>query len=83
MLRIFSNPKRLLILHELMAVNELSVGELAHTVGVGQASLSQHLSKLREANLLCARREGKHVYYHVSNKAAVQRTIRNIDHLLR
>ncbi len=61
LLRMFSNAKRLLILHELMAVSELSVGELAETVGVAQASLSQHLTKLRAANLLCARREGKHV----------------------
>jgi DNA-binding transcriptional ArsR family regulator len=83
LLRIFSNARRLLILHELMVANELCVGELAHAVGVAQASLSQHLAKLREAKLLCARREGKHVYYQITNEAAVKRTIQNIDHLLR
>ncbi|MBN9581460.1 MAG: winged helix-turn-helix transcriptional regulator [Afipia sp.] len=83
LLRVFSNARRLLILHELMAVNELSVGELVHTVGVPQASLSQHLAKLRAAKLLCARREGKHVYYHIANETAVKRTLQTIDRLLR
>jgi DNA-binding transcriptional ArsR family regulator len=83
LLRVFSSAKRLLILHELIAASELSAGKLAQTVGVSQAALSQHLMKLREAKLLRARREGRHIYYRISNATAIRRAIRDIDHLLR
>ena len=83
LLRVFANAKRLLILHELLVTDELSASQLAETVGVRQASLSQHLTKLRKANLLCSRRDKQRIYYRVSDDAAIQRMLRGVDHLLR
>jgi len=46
---------------------ELSVTELADTVGKPAASVSQHLAKLRMARLVRTRREGTTIYYSIEN----------------
>ena len=46
---------------------ELSVTELADTVGKPAASVSQHLAKLRMARLVRTRREGTNIYYSIEN----------------
>lgn len=42
---------------------ELAVGQVAQATGIGQSTASEHLTTLRRAGLLKARREGKEVYY--------------------
>lgn len=42
---------------------ERTVGQVAEEAGIGQSTASEHLSTLRRAGLLTARREGKEVYY--------------------
>ena len=61
-----------------MAVNELSVGELVHTVGVPQASLSQHLAKLRMARMVHARQEGTRVFYSLVDEHAATLVVQAI-----
>lgn len=46
---------------------ELSVNDLASSVGKLPTSVSQHLAKLRMARLVRARREGTHVFYRIEN----------------
>ena len=46
---------------------ELSVTELADTVGKPAPSVSQHLAKLRTARLVRTRREGTTIYYSLDN----------------
>ena len=46
---------------------ELSVSELAETVGKPAALVSQHLAKLRMARLVRTRREGTTIYYSLEN----------------
>lgn len=70
-----ANDKRLLILCELMAQREMSVGELADAVGLSQSALSQHLSKLRAENLVQTRRESQTVFYRLSSGGRVKRTL--------
>lgn len=43
---------------------EWSVNELAEYLNVGQSALSQHLSKLRKANLVKTRRARQKIYYY-------------------
>lgn len=62
LLTAMANPKRLLILCNLLD-RELSVGELAERVELGQSPLSQHLSKLRAWGLVKTRRDGQVVNY--------------------
>ena len=57
-----SDPKRLLILNVLRDV-ELSVGDIAATLGVSQSNASQHLAVLRDRGIVTTRRSGTTVYY--------------------
>jgi ArsR family transcriptional regulator len=65
-LKQLSNKYRLIILCTL-AEKELSVGELNERVPLSQSALSQHLGKLREANLVVTRRESQTIYYRVED----------------
>lgn len=62
MLAAMANPKRLLVLCSLVE-HERSVGELAKLVGLSDAALSQHLSKMRTLSLVRSRRDGQTIYY--------------------
>lgn len=57
-----TDPKRLMIMQALRS-GERSVGELAEMVGMTLPNASQHLSVLRHAGLVTARREGTTVHY--------------------
>jgi DNA-binding transcriptional ArsR family regulator len=59
---LLSNPARLHVLW-LAAHDHHDVTALAERAGVGVATMSQHLTKLRLAGLIRARREGRrHIY---------------------
>jgi len=60
-----ANPVRLRIL-SLLKEGEMSVNELARQLGIPQANVSQHLSVLRERNVLSTRREGVSIYYRIA-----------------
>ena len=47
---------------------ELSVNQLAETVGKPATGVSQHLAKLRLARLVRTRREGTQVFYRIENE---------------
>jgi DNA-binding transcriptional ArsR family regulator len=61
-LALLSNPKRLLILC-FLTQGEASVGAIQRAVGMGQSALSQHLARLREAEIVATRRDGQTIYY--------------------
>ena len=66
MCQVFSHPTRLEILCALRE-HELSVGELAETLGLGMGNLSQHLAMMRERRILEARKAANQVFYRVAN----------------
>lgn len=51
---------------------ELSVNALAERVDKSQASVSQHLAKLRLARVVSTRQDGTRVYYRLTNEHARQ-----------
>jgi DNA-binding transcriptional ArsR family regulator len=61
-----SNAKRLRVL-QLLASNEMSVNALAAEVDLSQSALSQHLQKLRLANLVEPRRQAQNIYYAIKS----------------
>ena len=71
LLTAMANTKRLLILCHLLD-QELSVGELAQRVDLGQSPLSQHLSKLRALKLVATRRDGQSVRYRLASDQVEQ-----------
>ena len=78
-----ANDRRLLILYELMAQREMSVGDLADAVGLSQSALSQHLSKLRAENLVQTRRESQTIFYRLGSSDRVKRTLSLLKQLFR
>lgn len=69
LLSALAHSKRLMAMCRMMD-EEVSVGVLAETVGLGQSALSQHLSKLRALGLVSTRREGQTIYYRLASPEA-------------
>ncbi len=67
LLRVLSNPKRLLILCYL-SDGELSVQQLQVATGLGQSTVSQQLAIMRGEKLVTARREAQSVYYSLDSE---------------
>ena len=64
--KIMSNPKRLEILS--MTMNfEVTVNELSKVLKVRKSNTSQHLKILRLTGLVKSRRQGKNIFYKVTN----------------
>lgn len=66
-LKTIANQKRLEIL-QLLKQKELTVSEMVDMIGLPQANLSQHLSVLRKLRIVSTRKEGLHVYYHLTDE---------------
>jgi DNA-binding transcriptional ArsR family regulator len=64
-----ANGKRLMVLCNLLE-GEKSVGQLAEIVGLSQAALSQHLSKMRSLRLVGTRRVAQTIYYRLTSHEA-------------
>ncbi len=78
-LKKLSNPDRLLVCCALVGA-ERSVRDLEDLLGIRQPGLSQQLAELREAGLVAGRKEGKHVFYRLSDPrvAAVVETLHRL-----
>ena len=70
MLRVLANEDRLLLLCQLTQ-GEACVSELEQSLGIRQPTLSQQLSVLRAEEIVSTRREGKKIFYRVSDPRAV------------
>jgi DNA-binding transcriptional ArsR family regulator len=67
-LKAMSNIQRLQILSHLIDNKELSVKQLEEMIQtLSQSALSQHLGRLRRANILKARRDSQMVYYSIND----------------
>jgi ArsR family transcriptional regulator, arsenate/arsenite/antimonite-responsive transcriptional repressor len=69
--RALSDPKRLCVL-ETLARGERSVSDLSRDVGCQVPNMSQHLSVLRSAGLVTARRDGSTVFYSLSDARVLE-----------
>lgn len=65
-LKAIANFYRLQILNQLL-LGEKNVSSLNLHVKVSQPALSQHLSKLRRAGIIGARREQRNIYYYITS----------------
>ena len=72
-LKAMANRHRLMILCELYK-GETGVSALQRALGLSQSSLSQHLARLREDELVTTRRESQAIFYSLAN-SNVSRTI--------
>lgn len=63
--KLFGNASRILILWSL-SERERPVSEIAEEVGTSLQNISQHLSLLKEHNIVAARRDGQTIYYRIA-----------------
>jgi ArsR family transcriptional regulator, virulence genes transcriptional regulator len=61
-----SHPLRIAIIHTLKG-GEKTVNDLTKTLGVSQSNISQHLSIMRQRQILKTRKEGSSVFYRVAS----------------
>ncbi len=69
--KVFTNPKRLEII-SLLRDGEKTVNELTELADVPQANVSQHLTVLRQNNVVTTRRNGANIYYKIANPKILQ-----------
>ena len=68
---VFGNSKRVMILWAL-GDHELSVSEIAATVGTSLQNTSQHLHLMKKRNILQSRREGQTIFYRIAENELSQ-----------
>ena len=72
-LRALSDPIRREILN-LLKAGRLSAGEITEHFDVTAASISRHLSVLKDADLIRDKRQGKFIYYEI-NTSVLEETL--------
>lgn len=77
---LLSSPARLHLVH-LMSGGDYDVGDLARRAGLSLPTTSQHLSKMRLAGIISARREGRHSYYTVDDPHVLSLVEQIFEHI--
>ena len=67
-LKALAHPQRLCIVKTLCEQDHLNVGDMQHCLDEAQATVSQHLSKLKATKIIVGKREGTNVYYSISDE---------------
>ncbi|NCN82666.1 MAG: metalloregulator ArsR/SmtB family transcription factor [Candidatus Pacebacteria bacterium] len=67
LLKAIAHPRRLEIIR-LLRDQELCVSDIYEMLDLPQANISQHLTILRDAKILDAKKVGKQVFYSIGNK---------------
>lgn len=80
LLKAVGDPGRLRLLERLALGGEQCVSELAAISGEGMSTVSQRLRLLRSERLVSRRREGKHVYYALSDLHVKELIFAALDH---
>ena len=64
--QVLGNPSRLLILC-LLAEKEMSVSEIAETIGATLQNTSQHLRLMKDKGVVEAHRDGQTIFYQIAS----------------
>lgn len=67
-LKALAHPSRLCIVKTLCKNGPTTVREMEDCLGEVQSTVSQHIAKLKSANIICGRKEGTSIYYSIANK---------------
>lgn len=65
-----ANPKRLEIIN-ILRDKELTASQLIEKINISKANLSQHMSILIQKGVVLASREGKNVFYRLSDERII------------
>lgn len=79
--KIFGDTTRMKILYALLE-SEMCVCAIADLLGMNQSAISHQLRILKDANLVGNRREGKTIYYFLSDDHVRSIVAQGFDHLI-
>lgn len=71
-LKAIAHPVRLAMIDLLKDGKRLNVTQIYMALGLEQAVASQHLSILKEKDILDSKRQGKHSYYYLKHSCVVE-----------
>ncbi len=80
---LLSNPNRVRLVEELSRKGELDVSSLEQELGISHSAVSQHLTLLRAHRLVVERREGRHVFYRLTQAGLADWILQGLDFLQR
>lgn len=69
-IKLMGHPERIRIIEYLELQGESTVGSVAEALGAEPAAISQHLTRLRHAGLIGARRESRQVFCRLISQSA-------------
>lgn len=67
-LKAVAHPVRIQVIDLLDQATELTVTEIYEKVGVEQSLISHHLTKMKDRGVLTTRRDGKNIYYSLTDR---------------
>ena len=79
--KVFGDPTRIRIL-SVLSKQELCVQDIADALSMTQSAISHQLRILKDANLVGNRREGKTVYYYLSDDHVRAIVAQGFEHLI-
>ncbi len=79
--KIFGDTTRIRIMFALYE-GELSVGAISELLGMTQPAISHQLKTLKAANLVSGRRQGKEIFYHLSDEHVKSIIAAGYEHLI-
>ena len=71
MCKVFSNSTRLEVLN-LLRDKKMSVTELIQKTKLSQANISQHLSIMKSKGIVTSERNGKNIFYYLTNPKIIK-----------
>lgn len=77
LLKVLSHPVRLCIVSGLIEQGGCNVSHMQECLGLPQSTISQHLQKLRAANIITNNRNGLEMHYTVKNENVIK-LVKNI-----
>ncbi|MBS3950205.1 MAG: winged helix-turn-helix transcriptional regulator [Peptococcaceae bacterium] len=72
LLKVLAHPMRLCIVQGLHQKGTCNVSYMQRCLNLPQSTISQHLAKLRSAQIIAGTRDGVEVHYRVVNETAVR-----------
>lgn len=64
-LKTLAHPQRLCIVKTLCEKDNITVSDMQSCLGEAQPTVSQHLTKLKAANIIIGKRKGTNIYYSI------------------
>ncbi len=78
--RAFSDTSRVRIMSALLD-GEKNVSTLAELVGISESAVSHHMRGLRQTHIVTARRDGKEVYYSITDPHIITLFKQGVEHV--